>query len=82
MKNIGNDRFWGVIKALDWKNLCKTNHNVRNEEAYEIFKEMGLTPIDVEGFHQVAIACRKVLQDKIDKYSQSPHGYTPNNPRQ
>lgn len=67
--NIGNNRFWSVVKTLDWKNLCKTNHKVRYEKAFQIFRELGLTPIEIEGFHQIAIACRKVLQDKVEEYS-------------
>lgn len=68
--NIRNDKFWEIVKALDWKDLCKVeNGKLRKEKAFQTFKELGLTPLNVEGFHQFAVACRKVLQDKVEEYS-------------
>ena len=70
MMNIGNDRFWQIVDKLDWESLCKVeNGKLRKEKAFQNFKELDLTPLNIEGFHQVAIACRKVLQDKVEEYS-------------
>lgn len=74
MLNLGEEEFWDFVEELDWKNLCRENYDVRKEKAYKVYKELKLTPFDINGFHEVAIACRKFLKYQIEEYSLSKFG--------
>ena len=75
MLDFGNKKFWDLVEALDWKNLCtEDDHDVRKVKAYKVYKELKLTPIDINGFHEVAVVCRKFLKYQIEGYSLSKFG--------